>query len=131
MHYIDILLVMLTLLVSLPNCRISFRKGHFSEPSSPQAVSFAFTSRLYTRPASGTYRGAAGAGIPQFRYQPADLHRYWCQRYFPCRVPASNPLMELAASIASLRSRTDSSSKSQTVRFGSWTYFTTSRVMVR
>nr|DAW22336.1 MAG TPA: hypothetical protein [Caudoviricetes sp.] len=33
MHYIHILLVLLTLLVSLPNCRISFRKGYFFKAS--------------------------------------------------------------------------------------------------
>lgn len=133
MHYIHILLVLMTPLVSLPNCRISFRKGYFSRQVRPPADQLCpvFTSQLHTMPASGTYRGAAFASTLPSRCQLADRHRCQHQHHLPCTAPASNPLMELAASMARWRNCTDSSSKLQTVRFGSWTYFTTSRVMVR
>ncbi|EAO0728354.1 hypothetical protein E4X58_20820 [Salmonella enterica] len=55
----------------------------------------------YTTPAIGTYPVATGADILPFRYPPAGLH--CCQFLLcslPCTVPASNPLMELAASRA-------------------------------
>ncbi len=50
--------------------------------------------------ANDTYQAATDADIPPSQCPLEDLHHCLNRHHFPCTAPASNPLMELAASMA-------------------------------
>ncbi len=58
------------------------------------------TLMLYTKLASDIYPALTGAYTQQFQCQPEDLRHYPCLHYLLCMEVASNPLMELVASMA-------------------------------